>query len=96
MGRGDTAEGTGTVRGAFSWVDYGEDAARAAADEGGDMSNRTKVIAGGVVVGLVLLFWVPWWVTFLIIVGIPVAAYLTLDSSQRRRLRRVSRRQIGR
>lgn len=60
------------------------------------MSNRTKVIAGGVVVGLVLLLWVPWWVTFLIIIGIPVAAYLTLDSSQRRRLRRVSRRQIGR
>jgi len=60
------------------------------------MSNRTKVIAGGVVVGLVLLWWLPWWVTFLIIVGVPVAAYLTLDPSQRRRLRRASRRQIGR
>lgn len=60
------------------------------------MSNRGKLAVGGVVVGLILLIWVPWWVTFLIIVGVPVAGYLTLDPSQRRRLRRVSRRQIGR
>ncbi|MBY8882785.1 hypothetical protein [Actinacidiphila acidipaludis] len=60
------------------------------------MSNRTKLIVGGVAIGLILLIWVPWWVTFLIIIGVPTAAYLTLDSSQRRRLRRVSRRQIGR
>lgn len=60
------------------------------------MSNRTKVVIGGVVVGLILLNWIPLWVFFLIIVGVPVAAYLTLDSSQRRRLRRVTRRQIGR
>lgn len=60
------------------------------------MSNRTKVVIGGVVVGLILLAWIPWWLTFLIIVGVPVAAYLTLDSSQRRRLRRMRRRQIGR
>ncbi|WNI19081.1 hypothetical protein [Actinacidiphila sp. ITFR-21] len=60
------------------------------------MSSRAKLAVGGAVVGLILLIWVPWWVTFLIVVGVPVAAYLTLDSSQRRRLRRVSRRQIGR
>ncbi|HEY3478755.1 MAG TPA: hypothetical protein VGL02_07625 [Streptomyces sp.] len=60
------------------------------------MSNRTKVVIGGVAVGLLLLLFLPWWVTFLIIVGVPVAAYLTLDPSQRRRLRRNSRRQIGR
>jgi hypothetical protein len=60
------------------------------------MSSRAKLAVGGVVVGLVLLIWVPWWITFLIVVGIPVAAYLTLDPSQRRRLRRTSRRQIGR
>jgi len=60
------------------------------------MSNRTKLIVGGVAIGLILLIWVPWWVTFLIIIGVPTAAYLTLDRSQRRRLRRVSRRQIGR
>ncbi|MEV6006673.1 hypothetical protein AB0M29_07690 [Streptomyces sp. NPDC051976] len=60
------------------------------------MSNRTKVVIGGVAVGLLLLIFLPWWVTFLIVVGVPVAAYLTLDPSQRRRLRRNSRRQIGR
>ncbi|HEY5834624.1 hypothetical protein [Streptomyces sp.] len=60
------------------------------------MSNRTKVVIGGVAVGLLLLYWIPLWAFFLIIVGVPVAAYLTLDSSQRRRLRRVTRRQIGR
>jgi Flp pilus assembly protein TadB len=60
------------------------------------MSNRTKVVIGGVAVGLLLLVWLPWWVTFLVVVGVPVVGYLTLDSSQRRRLRRVSRRQIGR
>jgi Flp pilus assembly protein TadB len=60
------------------------------------MASPAKLAVGGVVVGLILLIWVPWWVTFLIIIGVPVAAYMTLDSSQRRRLRRVSRRQIGR
>jgi Flp pilus assembly protein TadB len=60
------------------------------------MSNRTKVVIGGVVVGLILLAWIPWWLTFLIIIGVPAVAYLSLDSSQRRRLRRVSRRQINR
>jgi hypothetical protein len=60
------------------------------------MSNRAKLAIGGVAVGLLLLYWIPLWLFFLIIVGIPVAAYLTLDPSQRRRLRRASRRQIGR
>jgi len=60
------------------------------------MSNQGKLAVGGVVVGLILLIWVPLWVTLLIVVGVPVAAYLMLDPSQRRRLRRASRRQIGR
>lgn len=60
------------------------------------MSNGTKVAIGGVVVGLILLAFIPWWLFFLIVVGVPVAGYLALDSSQRRRLRRVTRRQIGR
>jgi cell division protein FtsW (lipid II flippase) len=60
------------------------------------MSNGTKVAIGGVVVGLILLAFIPWWLFFLIVIGVPVAGYLALDSSQRRRLRRVSRRQIGR
>ncbi|SEG77641.1 hypothetical protein SAMN05216223_110258 [Actinacidiphila yanglinensis] len=60
------------------------------------MTNRTKVAIGGVVVGLILLAWIPWWVFFLVVIGVPAVAYFTLDSSQRRRLRRGSRRQIGR
>ncbi|MBM9507541.1 hypothetical protein [Actinacidiphila acididurans] len=60
------------------------------------MSNRTKLVIGGVVVGLILLAWIPWWASFLIIIGIPAAAYLALDPSQRRRLRRAGRKQIGR
>ncbi len=60
------------------------------------MSNQGKLAVGGVVVGLILLIWVPWWVTLLIVVGVPVAGYLMLDPSQRRRLRRAGRRQIGR
>ena len=63
------------------------------------MSNRTKFAVVGVVVGLILLAILPWWVGALVIVaaiGIPAAAYLMLDPSQRRRLRNLNRRGIGR
>lgn len=60
------------------------------------MSNNAKIAAGGVAVGLILLIWLPWWVSFLIVLGVPAAAYLMLDPSQRRRLRRISRKEIGR
>ncbi|MCX4593783.1 hypothetical protein ACFV8Z_50655 [Streptomyces sp. NPDC059837] len=60
------------------------------------MSKNAKIAAGGVAVGLILLFWLPWWVSFLIVVGVPAAAYLTLDPSQRRRLRRITRKELGR
>lgn len=64
------------------------------------MASRGWLIAGGVGVGLLLLIWLPWWVPVLFIaavVGIPVAAYLMLDPSQRRRLRRIrERKQLGR
>ncbi|MGW0211756.1 hypothetical protein ACWDZ8_40575, partial [Streptomyces sp. NPDC003233] len=56
------------------------------------MSNNAKIAVGGVAVGLILLIWLPWWVALLIVVGVPVAAYLALDPSQRRRLRRVTRK----
>ncbi|MEU6065287.1 hypothetical protein ABZ864_12645 [Streptomyces sp. NPDC047082] len=59
------------------------------------MSNNAKIAAGGVAVGLILLIWLPWWVSFLIVLGVPAAAYLSLDPSQRRRLRRVTRKEIG-
>ncbi|MEU1038482.1 hypothetical protein ACFYP4_17240 [Streptomyces sp. NPDC005551] len=65
------------------------------------MSKRAKVVAGGVGIGIVLLILlpavgVPWWIAFLIVLGIPAAAYLTLDPSQRRRLRRAGRKELGR
>ncbi|MGW0767613.1 hypothetical protein [Streptomyces sp. NPDC002676] len=61
------------------------------------MSKYAKIAAGGVAVGIVLLLiGLPWWVAFLIVVGVPTAAYLTLDPSQRRRLRRVGRKELGR
>mgnify|MGYP001232122326 CR=1 FL=1 len=60
------------------------------------MSNRAKIAAGGVAVGLVLLIWLPWWAVALVVLGVPAAAYLALDPGQRRRLRRISRRELGR
>jgi hypothetical protein len=61
------------------------------------MSNRAKLAVGGVVIGIVLMILgVPWWLALLVVVGVPAAAYLTLDPSQRRRLKRISRREIGR
>jgi Flp pilus assembly protein TadB len=52
----------------------------------------------GAIVGIILLFWLPWWIGLVVIaaaIGIPVGAYLMLDPSQRRRLRRIRRREIG-
>ncbi|GGU63300.1 hypothetical protein [Streptomyces daghestanicus] len=60
------------------------------------MSKNAKIAAGGVAVGLVLWIWLPWWAALLIVLGVPAAAYLVLDPSQRRRLRRVSRKELGR
>nr|AXL05937.1 hypothetical protein [uncultured bacterium] len=60
------------------------------------MSKNAKIAAGGVAAGLILLIWLPWWAALLIVLGVPAAAYLALDPSQRRRVRRVDRRRIGR
>ncbi|MBC9717466.1 hypothetical protein H9Y04_33550 [Streptomyces sp. TRM66268-LWL] len=60
------------------------------------MSRNAKIAAGGVAAGIILLIWLPWWAALLIVLGVPTAAYLTLDESQRRRLRRVSRKELGR
>lgn len=60
------------------------------------MEKRTKVAAGGVAAGIVLLWLLPFWAAVLVIVGVPVGAYLMLDPSQRRRLRRVNRKELGR
>ena len=63
------------------------------------LSGRMKFGIAGVIIGLILLFVVPWEIGLVIIalaVGIPLGGYLMLDPSQRRRLKRVrQRRQIG-
>ena len=48
------------------------------------MSKNAKIAAGGVAAGLILLIWLPWWAALLIVLGVPAAAYLTLDPAQRR------------
>ncbi|WP_030412090.1 hypothetical protein [Streptomyces sp. NRRL S-1448] len=60
------------------------------------MSTQAKVAIGGVAVGVVLLWLLPLWAALLVMVGVPAIAYLALDSSQRRRLRRVGHKQLGR
>ncbi|MPY49568.1 hypothetical protein FPZ41_13705 [Streptomyces sp. K1PN6] len=69
-----------------------------AAKEATEMSKNAKIAAGGVAIGIILLILLPFpfWANLLIVLGIPAAAYLTLDPSQRRRLRRVSRKELGR
>ena len=62
------------------------------------MSNRMKILIGGVVIGLVLLIF-DVWVGLLVIaaaIAIPAVAYFMLDPSQRRRLRDQGRKRIGR
>lgn len=60
------------------------------------MTNRAKVAVGGVAVGLLLWWLTSFWIALIVIVGVPTVAYLALDPSQRRRLRRVSRKELGR
>jgi len=54
---------------------------------------------GGVILGLILLAVLPWWVPVLVIVAaiaIPVAAWVGLGSSNRRRIIQMRRRgQLG-
>ena len=59
------------------------------------MTPQVKWSIAGIVLGLILLIVFPWWVTAGIVVlavGIPAAAYLSLDPSQRRRYREIRRR----
>jgi hypothetical protein len=61
-----------------------------------NMSTGTKYMLG--YAGLAILAWIllPNWIALLLIVGVPAGAYLLLDPSQRRRLRRAGRRELGR
>lgn len=59
------------------------------------MSKRAKYAAGGVAVALILFWVLPNWLALLLVIGVPVVGYLVLDPAQRRRLRRVGRKEIG-
>ncbi len=63
------------------------------------MSGRMKLAIGGVIIGLILLWLLPWEIGAVIIlaaIAVPVGAYFMLDPSQRRRLKRIQeRRQLG-
>ena len=63
------------------------------------MSGRMKLAIGGIIIGLILLIINPWIALVVIAaaIAIPVGAYLMLDPSQRRRLKRINeRKQLGR
>ncbi len=64
------------------------------------MSGRMKLAIGGIIIGLILLWVLPWEIGALIIaaaIALPVGAYFMLDPSQRRRLKRIQeRRQLDR
>ena len=63
------------------------------------MSGRMKLAIGGIIIGLILLFINPWIALVVIAaaIAVPVAGYLMLDPSQRRRLKRINeRKQLGR
>jgi hypothetical protein len=61
------------------------------------MAPQAKWGIAGVVLGLILLIVNPWLALAVIVlaIGIPTAAYLMLDPSQRRRLKEIRRRQLN-
>ncbi|MEV6162164.1 hypothetical protein AB0L71_09575 [Streptomyces sp. NPDC052052] len=60
------------------------------------MSNSAKIAIGGVVAAVVLMPLIGFWPSLLVLIGVPVLGYLLLDPGQRRRLRRIARKEIGR
>ena len=61
------------------------------------MTPHMKWGIAGIIIGFILLVWLPWEIGLALIVlaiAIPTGAYLMLDPSQRRRLREIRRRQI--
>lgn len=55
------------------------------------MSTGTKLLIGAA--GVLVVWWLlPTWLVLLVLIGVPVAGYLMLDESQRRRLTGRSRR----
>ncbi|MEU3772594.1 hypothetical protein AB0F11_05135 [Streptomyces sp. NPDC032472] len=60
------------------------------------MSPRAVIAVAGIPAALLLFWLVGFWAGLLVLIGVPTAAYLLLDPSQRRRLRGISRKQLGR
>jgi hypothetical protein len=62
------------------------------------MSPRNKVLLGGGAAALLALIILPSFLLkliLLVVIGVPVAAYVMLDPSQRRRVRGQARKRIG-
>jgi multisubunit Na+/H+ antiporter MnhG subunit len=65
------------------------------------MTPRSTAGIAGIILGLILVFILPTWMVWLgvgliaIGIAIPVAGYLALDKSQRRRLKAIRARQRG-
>jgi len=63
------------------------------------MSPRNKVLLGGAAAALLALIILPsvlFKILVVILIGVPVVAYVMLDPSQRRRVRGQARKRIGR
>lgn len=63
------------------------------------MSPRNKVLLGGATAALLALIILPnilLKIIFVVLVGVPIVAYVMLDPSQRRRVRGQARKRIGR
>ena len=58
------------------------------------MSGRMKIAIGGIIIGLILLFFNPLIAVLVIAaaIAVPVAGYFMLDPSQRRRLKNIQQR----
>lgn len=59
------------------------------------MGKNTGWIVGGAAAVILALWLLPFWLFVVLLIGIPVAGYLMLDPSQRRKLRNRRRGQIG-
>ena len=63
------------------------------------MSPRNKVLLGGAAAALLALIILPSMllkIILVVLIGVPVVAYVMLDPSQRRRVRGQARKRIGR
>ncbi|MGW0394825.1 hypothetical protein ACWDYJ_28875 [Streptomyces sp. NPDC003042] len=60
------------------------------------MSKSGKIAVAGVAAAVVVFWVLGFWAGLAVLIGVPAIGYLLLDPSQRRRLRGMSRKQLGR